>query len=57
MNILAWIHLFGMNVGGPLATILRIFTGLAGSGILDVSTEGNNCPQNIERPSLFQLKS
>ena len=29
-NVLAWIHLVGMNVGGPLATILMIFAGLSG---------------------------
>lgn len=53
MNILAWIHLFGMNVGGPLATILMIFTGLAGSGISDVFTEGNIGQQNIEIMNSF----
>ena len=31
-NVLAWIHLLGMNIGGPGATILMIFAGLAGSG-------------------------
>ena len=41
LNILAWIHILGMNIRGPLATILMIFAGLAGSGILSVFTEGN----------------
>jgi hypothetical protein len=39
-NILAWIHLFGMNIGGAGATILMIFAGLAGSGVLLVFTAG-----------------
>ena len=39
-NILAGIHLFGMNIGGAGTTILMIFAGLAGSGVLSVFTEG-----------------
>jgi hypothetical protein len=39
-NILAWIHLFGMNIGGAGTTLLMIFAGLAGSGVLSVFTEG-----------------
>ena len=39
-NILAWIHLFGMNIGGAGTTILMIAAGLAGSGVLSVFTEG-----------------
>ena len=38
-NILAWIHLLGMNIGGPGATILMIFAGLAGSGVLSLFIE------------------
>jgi hypothetical protein len=53
VNILAWIHLFGINVGGPLATILMIFAGLAGSGILTVCTERNTGQQNIEIMNSF----
>jgi hypothetical protein len=53
VNILAWIHLLGMNIGGPLATILMIFAGLAGSGILSVFTEGNIGQQNIEIMNSF----
>ena len=48
MNILAWTHLFGINVGCPLATILMIFAGLAGSVILAVCTERNTGQVNIE---------
>ncbi|MGH9991149.1 MAG: hypothetical protein ACREBU_03465 [Nitrososphaera sp.] len=33
---LAWIHLVGMNVGGAATTIIMIFAGLAGSGVLDI---------------------
>jgi hypothetical protein len=47
-NGLAWIHLVGMNVGGPLATILMIFAGLSGSGVLSVFTEGKIGAQNVE---------
>jgi hypothetical protein len=39
-NILAWIHLFGMNIGGAGTTILMIFAGLAGSGVLSLLIEG-----------------
>jgi len=39
-NILAWIHLLGMNIGGAGTTILMIFAGLSGSGALSVFTEG-----------------
>jgi hypothetical protein len=39
-NILAWIHLFGMNIGGAGTTILMIFAGLAGSGVLSLFVEG-----------------
>jgi hypothetical protein len=48
LNVLAWIHLVGMNVGGPLATILMILAGLAGSGIISVFTEGKMGQQNVE---------
>jgi hypothetical protein len=39
-NILAWIHLLGMNIGGPGTTILMIFAGLAGSGVFSLFIEG-----------------
>ena len=39
-NVLAWIHLFGMNIGGAGGTILMIFAGLAGSGVLSLFIEG-----------------
>ena len=48
LNVLAWIHLVGMNIGGPLATILMIFAGLSGSGIISVFTDGKIGPQNVE---------
>ena len=47
-NALAWIHLVGMNIGGPLATILMIFAGLSGAGVLSVFTEGKIGTQNVE---------
>lgn len=48
LNVLAWIHLIGMNIEGPLATILMIFAGLSGSGVMSVFTEGEIGPQNAE---------
>jgi hypothetical protein len=48
LNALAWVHLVGMNIGGPLATILMIFAGLSGSGIISIFTEGQVGPQNVE---------
>ncbi|HEX6294604.1 MAG TPA: hypothetical protein VFZ46_05565, partial [Nitrososphaeraceae archaeon] len=39
-SILAGIHLVGMNVGGAGATIVMIFAGLSGSGILDIVLNG-----------------
>jgi hypothetical protein len=46
-NILAWIHLLGMNIGGPGATILMIFAGLSGSGVLSIFIEGNIGEEDI----------
>ena len=48
LSVLAWIHLIGMNIGGPLATILMIFAGLSGSGIISIFTEGKIGQQNVE---------
>ena len=53
MNVLGWIHLIGMNIGGPLATILMIFAGLSGSGIMSVFTEGKIGSQNAEIMNAF----
>ncbi|TBR22852.1 MAG: hypothetical protein EPO63_06715 [Candidatus Nitrosotenuis sp.] len=39
-KILAWIHLIGMNVGGTGTTLLMIFAGLSGSGVMDLFTTG-----------------
>ena len=46
-NTLAWIHLLGMNIGGPSATILMIFAGLAGSGVLLLFIDGKLGQENI----------
>ena len=40
LRVLAWIHIIGMNVGGTGATLLMIFAGLAGSGVLSLFTTG-----------------
>jgi hypothetical protein len=41
-SFLAWIHLVGMNVGGAATTIIMIFAGLAGSGVLDIMVGGSD---------------
>src|SRR5919205_3621387 len=46
-NILAWIHLLGMNIGGPGATILMILAGLTGSGVLSLFIEGKLGQEDI----------
>src|SRR5215211_8063298 len=46
-NVLAWIHLLGMNIGGPGATIFMIFAGLAGSGVLSLFIEGKLGQEDI----------
>lgn len=53
INTLVWIHLLGMNIGGPLATILMIFAGLAGSGILSVFSGGAVGTENINIMTAF----
>lgn len=45
-NVLASIHLVGMNVGGTGALLLMTFAGLAGSGVLSLFSEGKIGPQN-----------
>src|SRR3954447_10060721 len=47
INVLAWIHLIGMNIGGPMTTIFMIFAGLVGSGVLSIFTIGEIGPQNV----------
>ena len=54
-GILAWIHLLGMNIGGPGATILMILAGLSGSGVLSIFTEGKIGPQNVAVMDTFIL--
>src|ERR671910_1360795 len=39
-SVLAGIHLLDMNIGGAGTTIVMIYAGLAGSGILDVVLNG-----------------
>ena len=39
-SVLAGIHLLGMNIGGAGTTIVMIYAGLAGSGILDIVLKG-----------------
>jgi len=44
-NILAGIHLVGMNVGGAGAMMVMTYAGLAGTGLLSVFTEGKLGPK------------
>ena len=37
-----------MNIGGSLTTLLMIFAGISGSGVLSAFTEGKIGPQNVE---------
>jgi hypothetical protein len=46
-NIVAWIHLLGMNIGGPGSTILMIFASLTGSGVLLLFIEGKLGNQDV----------
>ena len=46
LNVLASIHLIGMNVGGAGAMMIMIFAGLAGTGLLSIFTEGKLGPKN-----------
>lgn len=39
-SVLAGIHLIGMNIGGAGTTIIMVFAGLTGSGILDLVFSG-----------------
>ena len=54
-NILAWIHLFGMNIGGAGTTSLMIFAGLAGSGVLSLFVEGKLGNQRLATRSVAHL--
>jgi len=45
-NILAGIHLVGMNVGGASVMMIMTFAGLAGTGLLSIFTEGTLGPKN-----------
>lgn len=44
-NVLAAIHLIGMNVGGAGAMMIMTFAGLAGTGLISVFTEGKLGPK------------
>jgi hypothetical protein len=44
-NVLASIHLIGMNVGGAGAMMIMTFAGLAGTGLLTVFSEGKLGPK------------
>jgi len=46
-NVLAGIHLVGMNVGGAGAMMIMTYAGLAGTGLITVFTEGKLGPKNL----------
>ncbi len=47
LNVLAAIHLIGMNVGGAGSMMIMTYAGLAGTGLLTVFTEGKLGPKNL----------
>jgi hypothetical protein len=46
-NIMVWIHLLGMNIGGLGTTLSMIFAGLMGSGTMDLLSTGQIGKANI----------
>lgn len=38
--VFAWANFIGMNVGGAAVTLAMIYTGLAGSSVLELITSG-----------------
>ncbi len=44
-NVLAAIHLVGMNVGGAGSMMIMTYAGLAGTGLLSIFTEGKLGPK------------
>ena len=44
-NILAAIHLLGMNIGGAGSMMIMTYAGLAGTGLLSIFTEGKLGPK------------
>jgi len=47
LNVLAAIHLIGMNVGGAGSMMIMTYAGLAGTGLLTVFTEGKLGPRDL----------
>ncbi len=47
LNVLASIHLVGMNVGGAGAMLIMTYAGLAGTGLISVFTEGKLGPKDL----------
>src|SRR5919106_4385894 len=41
-SILAWTHLIGMNVGGASITLIMMYAGLVGSGVIGIVLSGGN---------------
>jgi hypothetical protein len=41
-STLAWVHLIGMNVGGASITLIMIYAGLVGSGVIGIVLSGGN---------------
>ncbi|NDB46070.1 MAG: hypothetical protein EB163_02085 [Nitrososphaeria archaeon] len=46
-NLLVWIHLIGMNIGGLGTTLSMIFAGLIGSGAMDILNTGQIGKANL----------
>ena len=48
-SVLAGIHVLGMNIGGAETTIVMIYAGIAGFGILDMVLNGITSGQSSEK--------
>lgn len=52
-SLLAWVNLFGVNVGGAVVAITLIYAGLVGSGIFDLIITGKDVATLKENPTIM----
>jgi hypothetical protein len=54
-SALAWVNLVGMNVGGAAVTLMMVYAGLAGSGVLGVIASGGTTAAGLkENPAIME---
>ncbi|MEO9364045.1 MAG: hypothetical protein ABI348_09110 [Nitrososphaera sp.] len=53
-SALAWTNLVGMNVGGAAVTLMMVYAGLAGSGVLGVIASGGGTAGLRENPAIME---